>query len=51
MEKDRYALSGVPSEIKLYFDVGNAEIGMLQSIFVIAYFILAPLIGFIGDKA
>ena len=48
--EDRYSLSGVPSEIKLYFNVGNAEIGILQTIFVVAYFILAPIIGYIGDK-
>lgn len=48
--KDRYALSGVLSEIKIYFDVGNTEVAVLQTVFVIAYLAFAPLIGYLGDK-
>ena len=49
-QKDRYALSGVLSEIKIYFDVGNTEVAVLQTVFVIAYLAFAPLIGYLGDK-
>ena len=48
--KDRYALSGVLSEIKIYFDVGNTEVAVLQTVFVVAYLAFAPLIGYLGDK-
>ena len=49
-QKDRYALSGVLSEIKIYFNVGNTEVAVLQTVFVIAYLAFAPLIGYLGDK-
>ena len=38
------------SEIKIYFDVGNTEVAVLQTVFVIAYLVFAPLIGYLGDK-
>lgn len=47
---DRYALSGVLSEIKIYFNVGNTEVAVLQTVFVISYLAFAPLIGYLGDK-
>ena len=38
------------SEIKIYFNVGNTEVAVLQTVFVIAYLAFAPLIGYLGDK-
>ena len=36
--------------VKLYFNVGNTEVAVLQTVFVISYIIFAPIIGYFGDK-
>lgn len=39
-----------PKQVKLYFDVGNTEVAVLQTVFVISYIVFAPIIGYFGDR-
>ncbi|CAF1442017.1 unnamed protein product [Adineta steineri] len=47
---DRFAIAGVLEQIKVYFDIGDAEAGLLQTVFVCSYMALAPLFGYLGDR-
>ena len=47
---DRYSLSGILSELKLVFDIGNTGVAVLQTVFVVSYMIFAPIIGYYGDR-
>ena len=37
-------------EIQCYFDVNDAQGGLLQSIFIASYVVCAPLAGYLGDR-
>ena len=41
---------GVLLSIQHYFDVSNASAGLLQTVFIISYMIVAPLFGYLGDR-
>ena len=47
---DRYSLSGILSELKIVFDIGNTGVAVLQTVFVISYMIFAPIVGYYGDR-
>jgi fucose permease len=39
---------GVLEQIQEYFNIGDAEAGLLQTVFVCSYMALAPLFGYLG---
>jgi fucose permease len=39
---------GVLEKIQDFFDIGNSEAGLLQTVFVCSYMALAPLFGYLG---
>ncbi|CAF4240847.1 unnamed protein product, partial [Rotaria magnacalcarata] len=41
---------GVLEQIQDYFHIGDAEAGLLQTVFVCSYMALAPLFGYLGDR-
>ncbi|CAF3251391.1 unnamed protein product [Rotaria socialis] len=47
---DRFAIAGVLEQIQDYFHIGDAEAGLLQTVFVCSYMALAPLFGYLGDR-
>jgi MFS family permease len=48
---DRYILAAVLLEIGEQFGRGKGETGLLMSMFLISYTVVAPLFGWLGDRA
>ena len=43
--------TGVLTDVQAYFNnIGDAEAGLLQSIFVVGFSITAPIFGYFGDR-
>lgn len=42
--------SGVLTEIQSYFEIDDAQGGLLQTVFVCSFMIFAPIFGFLGDR-
>lgn len=47
---DRFTLAGVLGDVKTEFEIGDDKAGLLQTVFVIAYMIFAPIFGYLGDR-
>ncbi|XP_022246078.1 protein spinster-like [Limulus polyphemus] len=47
---DRFTVAGVLTDIKEYYELDNSEAGLLQTIFVISYMVMAPVFGYLGDR-
>jgi len=47
---DRYTLAGVLRETQEYFSISDGESGLLQTVFICSYMLLAPLFGYLGDR-
>ncbi|TKR89102.1 hypothetical protein L596_013253 [Steinernema carpocapsae] len=47
---DRYTLSAVLTQVQKFFHIGDAEAGLLQTVFIVFYMVFAPLCGFLGDR-
>lgn len=47
---DRYTLAGVLPEIQKYFGINDGESGLLQTVFICSYMLLAPVFGYLGDR-
>ena len=47
---DRYVLFGIVSSIQNEFQIDKAQIGLLQTVFIISYMIFSPLAGYFGDR-
>lgn len=47
---DRYTIPGVLSSVIEFYGLTNASAGMIQVSFVLAYMVLAPLFGYLGDR-
>lgn len=47
---DRYTLAGVIRETQDYFHINDGESGLLQTVFIVSYMLLAPLFGYLGDR-
>ncbi|XP_075977531.1 lysolipid transporter protein spinster isoform X3 [Anticarsia gemmatalis] len=47
---DRFTLAGVLSDVQDEFGIDNAMGGLLQTVFVVAYMVFAPLFGYLGDR-
>jgi predicted MFS family arabinose efflux permease len=42
------SIIGVLRQIQVYFSIGDAEAGLLQTVFICSYMALAPLFGYLG---
>jgi len=49
-ETVEFFVSGVLSDIKHDFDIGNDKSGLLQTAFILSYMVFAPLFGYLGDR-
>ncbi len=47
---DRYVLAGVQEQIKGEFHVSDAQLGSLTFFFLLAYVLVSPLTGWLGDR-
>ncbi|XP_046653023.1 protein spinster-like [Daphnia pulicaria] len=47
---DRYALPGILPVIIDELDLSNLQGGLLQSAFIVSYVVVAPLVGYLGDR-
>ncbi|XP_013186867.1 protein spinster isoform X3 [Amyelois transitella] len=47
---DRFTLAGVLGDVKNEFAIGDDMAGLLQTVFVVAYMVFAPIFGYLGDR-
>ncbi|CAB1316850.1 unnamed protein product [Coregonus sp. 'balchen'] len=47
---DRYTIAGVLSSIQKFFDIADSTSGLLQTVFICSFIILAPIFGYLGDR-
>uniref|UniRef100_A0A2A4K019 Major facilitator superfamily (MFS) profile domain-containing protein n=1 Tax=Heliothis virescens TaxID=7102 RepID=A0A2A4K019_HELVI len=47
---DRFTLAGVLKDVEDEFKIGDAKAGFLQTVFVVAYMVFAPIFGYLGDR-
>ncbi|PWA22910.1 hypothetical protein CCH79_00002200 [Gambusia affinis] len=47
---ERYTIAGVLSDIKNFFDISDSTAGLLQTVFICSFLLLAPLFGYLGDR-
>jgi MFS family permease len=48
---DRYVVSAVLTPIREEFHVSDGDLGRINTIFMIGYFLTSPLFGYLGDRA
>jgi MFS family permease len=42
--------AGVLNEIKEFYDITNAQVGLLQTAFIVTYMVFSPVFGYVGDR-
>ncbi|RXM97391.1 Protein spinster-like 3 [Acipenser ruthenus] len=47
---DRYTIAGVLLNIQSYFNIKDGDAGLLQTVFICSFMLLAPLFGYLGDR-
>uniref|UniRef100_UPI00398ED297 protein spinster homolog 1 isoform X2 n=1 Tax=Pristiophorus japonicus TaxID=55135 RepID=UPI00398ED297 len=47
---DRFTVAGVLPDIEEYFQIGDSSSGLLQTVFICSYMVLAPFFGYFGDR-
>ncbi|XP_072423748.1 uncharacterized protein [Chiloscyllium punctatum] len=47
---DRFTVAGVLPDIEEYFEIGDSSSGLLQTVFICSYMVLAPIFGYLGDR-
>ncbi|XP_028042764.1 protein spinster isoform X2 [Bombyx mandarina] len=47
---DRLTIAGVLNNVKTEFEIGDGKAGFLQTVFVVAYMLFAPIFGYLGDR-
>lgn len=47
---DRFTVAGVLPDIENYFQIGDGKSGLLQTVFICSYMLLAPYFGYLGDR-
>uniref|UniRef100_A0A0R3S258 MFS domain-containing protein n=1 Tax=Elaeophora elaphi TaxID=1147741 RepID=A0A0R3S258_9BILA len=47
---DRFTIAGVLTQIQKYFDIDDSKAGLLQTVFVVFYMMIAPICGYCGDR-
>lgn len=48
---DRYVVSAVLTPIATEFKVGDGDLGRINTIFMLGYFVTSPIFGYLGDRA
>ncbi|XP_029030626.1 protein spinster homolog 3 isoform X2 [Betta splendens] len=47
---ERYTIAGVLSDIQIYFNISDSTAGLLQTVFICSFLLLAPVFGYLGDR-
>lgn len=47
---DRFTVAGVLPDIEHFFGISDGTSGLLQTVFICSYMLLAPLFGYLGDR-
>ncbi|XP_030649482.1 protein spinster homolog 1 [Chanos chanos] len=47
---DRFTVAGVLPDIENFFKISDSNSGLLQTVFICSYMILAPVFGYLGDR-
>ncbi|XP_032461319.1 protein spinster homolog 1 isoform X7 [Phocoena sinus] len=47
---DRFTVAGVLPDIEQFFDIGDSSSGLIQTVFISSYMVLAPVFGYLGDR-
>ncbi|XP_066513821.1 protein spinster homolog 3 [Hoplias malabaricus] len=47
---DRYTIAGVLLSIQQYFNISDSTSGLLQTVFICSFMLLAPVFGYLGDR-
>ncbi|XP_075905547.1 protein spinster homolog 1 isoform X2 [Nelusetta ayraudi] len=47
---DRFTVAGVLPDIESYFVINDEKSGLLQTVFICSYMVLAPVFGYLGDR-
>ncbi|KAI1903734.1 hypothetical protein AGOR_G00030270 [Albula goreensis] len=47
---DRYTIAGVLLSIQKYFSISDSKSGLLQTVFICSFMLLAPVFGYLGDR-
>lgn len=47
---DRYTIAGVLLSIQKYFEISDSTSGLLQTVFICSFMLLAPVFGYLGDR-
>ncbi|XP_030065293.1 protein spinster homolog 1 [Microcaecilia unicolor] len=47
---DRFTVAGVLPDIEHFFNIEDSTSGLLQTVFICSYMVLAPIFGYLGDR-
>ncbi|XP_001369318.1 protein spinster homolog 1 isoform X1 [Monodelphis domestica] len=47
---DRFTVAGVLPDIEQFFVIGDSSSGLIQTVFISSYMVLAPVFGYLGDR-
>uniref|UniRef100_A0A4X2L0T3 Protein spinster homolog 1 n=1 Tax=Vombatus ursinus TaxID=29139 RepID=A0A4X2L0T3_VOMUR len=47
---DRFTVAGVLPDIEQFFGIGDSSSGLIQTVFISSYMVLAPVFGYLGDR-
>ncbi|KAH0626561.1 hypothetical protein JD844_001619 [Phrynosoma platyrhinos] len=47
---DRFTVAGVLPDIETFFHIDDSKSGLLQTVFISSYMVLAPIFGYLGDR-
>ncbi|XP_048874079.1 protein spinster homolog 3 [Brienomyrus brachyistius] len=47
---DRYTIAGILDSIQKYFNINDSSAGLLQTVFICSFLVLAPVFGYLGDR-
>ncbi|XP_062844686.1 protein spinster homolog 3 [Trichomycterus rosablanca] len=47
---DRYTIAGVLPSLQNYFGISDSTSGLLQTVFICSFMLLAPVFGYLGDR-
>uniref|UniRef100_A0A452GYS0 Protein spinster homolog 1 n=1 Tax=Gopherus agassizii TaxID=38772 RepID=A0A452GYS0_9SAUR len=47
---DRFTVAGILPDIESFFRIGDSSSGLLQTVFMSSYMVLAPIFGYLGDR-
>ncbi|KAJ8412359.1 hypothetical protein AAFF_G00126950 [Aldrovandia affinis] len=47
---DRYTIAGILLNIQQYFNINDSTSGLLQTVFICSFMLLAPVFGYLGDR-